>query len=127
MYAKEYADRVAGGVFLIGLAVLFTPLASIVGGWWPGILFVLGASAIARGVAEGQSWYSVSGGIWLIGLGIVFLVGFSLPLLLILLGVTMITGYSLRPGGWTGRKVKIGDDGELVDDDEKRKNDDSLV
>ena len=122
MYSKSYADRVSGAVFLIGLGLMFTPLANIVGGFWPGILFVLGASAIARGVAEGQPWYNVSGGLWLIGLGIVFLIGFSLPLLLILIGLTMLFGYSFKPDAFGGRKAKHDDVY-----DEKPKNDDTIV
>lgn len=97
MYSKSNADRVAGGVFLIGLALLFTSVGSIVGGFFPGILFVIGASAIARGVAEGQQWYNVSGGLWMIGIGLVFLLGFNLPLLLILIGLTMLFGWSFKP------------------------------
>ncbi|MEP7291407.1 MAG: hypothetical protein ABI835_06465 [Chloroflexota bacterium] len=97
MYSKSHADHVSGAVFLIGLGVLFTPLAHIVGGFFPGILFVIGASAIARGVAEGQEWYNVTGGLGMIGLGLVFLLGFNLPLLLILLGLAMLFGYTFKP------------------------------
>lgn len=117
MYAKSYADRVSGAVFLIGLGLLFTSLGNVVGGFFPGILFVIGASALARGMAEGQQWYTVSGGLWMIGLGLVFLWGFSLPLLLIILGLTMLFGYSFKQDGF-GRK-------HTSDDlfDEKPKND----
>ncbi len=103
MYAKSYADRVSGAVFLIGLGLLFTSLGNIVGGFFPGILFVIGASALARGMAEGQPWYTVSGGLWMFGLGLVFLWGFSLPLLLIILGLTMLFGYSFKSDAF-GRK-----------------------
>jgi hypothetical protein len=94
MIDKTRADQVSGGVFLIGLALLF-----ITGYWWPGILFLIGASSMARGVAEGRDWYSIPGGLWMIGLGLVFAFGFSWPLLLILIGVSMIFGQS-----WRGRK-----------------------
>lgn len=119
MYAKSYADRVSGAVFLIGLGLLFTPLGGLVGGFWPGILFVLGASSLARGMAEGLPWYNVSGGLWLIGLGLVFLSGFSLPLLLILVGLTMLFGYSFKPDAFGGRKAKRDDfsDDKLKHDD----------
>ncbi len=107
MYSKSYADRVAGAVFLIGLGLLFTPVANIVGGFFPGILFVIGATTIARGVAEGQPWYEVSGGLFMLGLGLFFLFGFSLPLLLIVLGLMMLFGYTGRSGE---RKSKYDDD-----------------
>ncbi len=106
MYSKSYADRVSGAAFLIGLGVLFTPLGNLVGGFWPGILFVIGASSLARGMAEGLPWYNVSGGLWMIGLGLVFLWGFSLPILLILVGLTMLVGYSFKPNAFGGRKTK---------------------
>lgn len=87
MVSKERGDQVSGGVFLIGLAVLF-----MTGYWWPGVLFVIGASAIARGMAEGKEWYNVPGGLWMIALGIIFAFGFSWPLLLIFIGVSMLFG-----------------------------------
>jgi hypothetical protein len=105
MVSKQHADQIAGGVFFIGLGLLFTDVID----FWPGILFVLGAASLARGMAEGRAWYTVSGGLWLIGLGMVFLFGFSWPLLLILIGASMLVG---RNHGWmcwgedTGEKRK---------------------
>ncbi len=92
MVSKQRADQVSGGVFLIGLGIIFFTHV----GFWPWILFVIGASSMARGMAEGQAWYNVSGGLWLMGLGVVFLLGFSWPLLLILIGATMLMGYSFK-------------------------------
>lgn len=89
---EERVDQVAGGVFLIGLAALF-----MTGYWWPGIMFVIGASSLARGLAEGRAWYSVQGALWTIGIGLLFAVGFSLPLLLILIGISMLLGYTFKP------------------------------
>lgn len=43
MASKSQADQAATGVFLIGLAVLF-----MTGFWWPGMLFVIGFSSMAR-------------------------------------------------------------------------------
>lgn len=117
MYAKSYADRVSGAVFLIGLGLLFTSLGSVVGGFFPGILFVIGASVLARGMAEGQPWQNVSGGLWMIGLGLVFLWGFSLPLLLIIIGLTMLFGYSFKSDAFGRRKTE-----DVFD--EKMKNED---
>ena len=42
MVDKKRSDQAAGGVFLIGLALLF-----MTGYWWPGILFVIGAGILA--------------------------------------------------------------------------------
>ena len=92
MVTKERADQIAGGVFLIGLALLFANVIN----FWPGILFVIGASNIARGMAEGRPWYNISGGVWLLGLGVVFLLNFSWPVILILVGLSMLFGYSVK-------------------------------
>ncbi len=114
MMSKQRADQIAGGVFLIGLGLLFTNVIS----FWPGILFVIGASNIARGMAEGRPWYNVSGGLWLIGLGIVFLFHFSWPMILILIGLSMLFGYSVKD------RRNSYDDGGKLKNDEKLKNDD---
>ncbi len=107
MVSKQRADQIAGGVFLVGLGLLFTGVI----GFWPGILFVLGASSIARGMAEGQAWYNVSGGLWLIGLGLVFLAGFSWPWLLILIGASMLFGFN-----WHDREKRKRKNEELLDE-----------
>ncbi len=96
--SKERADQIAGGVFLIGLALIFATKIS----FFPGILFVIGASSLARGLAEGRQWYSVQGALWMIGLGLLFLLGFNFPLLLILIGLSLLFGFALRPPRWRG-------------------------
>jgi hypothetical protein len=114
MLSKNRADQIAGGVFLIGLGLLFTDVID----FWPGILFVIGAANIARGMAEGRPWYNVSGGLWMIGLGVVFLFNFSWPMILILIGLSMLFGYSIKE-----RHNHYGDD-EKPKNDQKRKHDD---
>jgi uncharacterized membrane protein len=116
MISKERADQIAGGVFLIGLGLLFTNVLP----FWPGILLVIGASAIARGMAEGQAWYNASGGLWMIGLGLVFLLNFSWPVILILIGVTMLFGYNAGCAWWPSEKGKR-------KNDEKAKNSEVIV
>ncbi len=113
MVSKERADQVSGGVFLIGLALLFMGVLP----WWPGIMFVIGAAAIARGVAEGQQWYQVSGGMWMIGIGLVFWFGFSLPLLFILIGLTMLFGFNVKTG-WETHSEKRKNEGKAKNDEQ---------
>lgn len=113
---KERADRISGGVFLIGLAILFLPNGIP---FWPGILFVIGASQIAQGMAEGREWYSMQGALWMIGLGFLFWFGFSLPLLLILIGGSMLLGYHYRPPFMDGEDDP--DEPFIVDEKPKRK------
>lgn len=91
--SHEHAEQIAGGVFLIGLALLFlTPFP-----FFPGILFVIGASSLARGMAEGQEWTSVQGALWMFGLGLLFLVGFNIGLLLVMIGLSMLCGIVFKP------------------------------
>lgn len=99
MKRRRDTDQVAGGIFLIGLALLF-----ITGFWWPGIMFVIGASMIGRSLAEGRQWNANTGALWVIGIGLVFWlpgvlpIGISvLPLLLIGLGLFMLFGGRYRP------------------------------
>lgn len=115
MMTKQRADQIAGGVFLIGLGLLFTNAIS----FWPGILFVIGAANIARGMAEGRAWYNIPGGVWMIGLGFLFLFHFSWPVILILVGVSMLLGYSMKGHYW-----HQGGEGQKAKNEWKRKNDD---
>jgi hypothetical protein len=104
------ADQVSGGVFLIGLAILF-----LTGNWWPGILFVIGTAAIAKNLAQGNDWGGASGGLWLIIVALLFTFGFSLPSLLIFIGMSMLLKYIFQSylPQWGEEK-------------EKRKNEDKL-
>jgi hypothetical protein len=139
MYSRRNANQVSSGVFLIGLALLIANILP----WWPGIMYVIGAAAIAQGLAEGRGWYALQGGLWTIGIGLLFTFHFSLPLLFILLGISVMLGQSRR-GPRHREKAKnddlyeqdaddgqereepyhyeLGDDGEMVKvkNDEKR-------
>ena len=119
MVSRQRGSQISGGVFFIGLGLIFFTHVD----FWPWILFVIGASSIARGMAEGQAWYSISGGLWLFGLGLCFLLGFSWPLLLILIGVTMLIGYNFQ----SSRKHHEDADDYVYEkpkNDDKHKNDD---
>ena len=117
MDKRENAAQVSGGVFLVGIGMLF-----LTGWWWPGVLFVGAATMIARTLAEGRPLRHAKGAFWMIGFGILFsapeLIGTVassfwqfFPLILIVIGLFMVFGGRYRP---------------TVDDydDEKPKNDD---
>lgn len=115
---NKRSEQVAGGVFLIGLALLF-----MTGDFFPGILIVIGLSVLAKGIAEGKQLNEISGWAWLIGLGVVFTLGFSFPLLLIGLGVWMLFGRKHLNGGHWGswhdgdkRKPRRKNDGTTTDE-----------
>lgn len=118
-------NQVSGGVFLIGLALLF-----ITGFWWPGILFVIGVSSIARAVYEEEKhWTQASGGLWMIGLGLLFwlpgLFSFNFfALLLIGVGLFMIFGDEARHNGWSHWNWWCADNGEKPKRDGGKPHDD---
>jgi hypothetical protein len=93
--SKQNSGQVSGAVFIIGLGIIF--LFDFID-VWPGIMFVIGASIIARVMAEGKPWTAATGAFWVIGIGLVFWLGDNLnfgissawPLILILIGVGML-------------------------------------
>jgi len=100
---RDDAGQISGGVFLVGLGLLF-----LTGWWWPGIMFVTAASMIARTIAEGNDPKTATGAFWLIAIGVLFgmpgLIGDIaggfwniFPLILIGIGLFMFFGGQYRP------------------------------
>jgi hypothetical protein len=97
--SKERSDQIFGGLFLIGLALLF-----FTGYWWPGIMFVIGVAMLGRTYAEGKPLTSNGGALVVIAIGALFALGdvFSVvsinwwPLLLIGLGAYLLFGQRQR-------------------------------
>ena len=99
----EKATQVATGIFFVGLGLLF-----LTGWWWPGIMFVMAASILARAVAAGERLQDARGAWWLIGIGVIFgmpgLIGDIagtfwrvFPMILVGMGLFMIFGGKYRP------------------------------
>lgn len=90
---EDRNDKISNAIFLIGLGALF------LGGFpfWPGILFVVGFSSLARGLSEGKTWYAMQGALWTIGIGAMFYFHFSWPIFLIIIGISMLLGRTYRP------------------------------
>lgn len=88
--AKDRAGKLSGAVFMIGLALTLIPGSPI--SFWPGILFVLAATSLASGLGEGNMGSALQGAVWLAGIGLVFALGFSLPLLFLLIGLSSLFG-----------------------------------
>jgi hypothetical protein len=90
--SSEQAHAITGGVWLIGLGVLF-----YTGMWWPGIMFVIGGAMIIEGLARGRGWYAFQGGLWVIAIGVWALFHFHIAVILITLGISAILGALVRP------------------------------
>ena len=91
MSSKTY-QGLSGGIFLIGLGLLF--LTGI--GIWPWILVVIGLSSLPASLAAKKGWYGWQGSLWLIGLAILFWSGHFFPGILILVGLSALGGALTR-------------------------------
>ena len=86
----------SGGVFLIGLAILF-----VTGTIWPGILALLGAMSLLGGFFGGREYHGFAGAVWLIGLAVLFATDTIWPGVLVLAGISAILGAMF--GSFRGR------------------------
>lgn len=84
-------DGMTGGIWLIGLAVLF-----LTGRWWPGILVLVGLSALFSGLAHAKSSAerlgALQGAAWMLGLAVIAAFGWWWPGILVLVGISAVLG-----------------------------------
>jgi hypothetical protein len=83
----------SGGLFLIGIGLIFLLRMP----FFPTILAVLGLSSMLAGFASGRGWQGVQGGIWLVGLFVLFYFDILWPGILILIGISVLIGAITRP------------------------------
>jgi hypothetical protein len=98
---KDQASRIGGAVFLIGLGII-----AWLNYWWPGIMFVIGASLIAHEWMEtgGKIVFSsprIIGAIVVVVIGLAGLIDFNVgqlwPIVLIGIGVALLLGRDVLP------------------------------
>ncbi len=101
------AGQISGGVFLIGLGLMLFGILP----WFPGILYVLGATALVNGFVPGPSRSgALTGAAVLFGLGLMFTVGWwLLPLVVIIIGIRLLMG---KGTGFPFTKGEQGEQGE---------------
>lgn len=92
MSQKKTYESISGGIFLIGLGILF--LTDL--GFWPWILVVIGLSGLPASLAQNRGWYGWQGFLWMLGLAILFASGFFWPGILILVGASMLVAALTR-------------------------------
>jgi hypothetical protein len=80
-------------MFLIGVGLIFLLKMP----FFPTILAVIGLSSILAGLATGRGWQGMQGGVWLVGLFILFYYNVFWPGILIVLGVSVLIGALTRP------------------------------
>jgi hypothetical protein len=116
--AKKTLEGLSGGIMLIGIGVLFL-VDSI--DFWPWILLVVGLAGVPESIAEEGFWAGLQGLIWMGGLAVLFETGAIWPGILILVGLSIMSGALVRPGSYK-RKRMSGPDGpgsDGMDDDEE--------
>jgi hypothetical protein len=90
---KKYYDGLSGGIFLIGLGLLFLVPGL---GIWPWILVVIACSQLPMSLARKQGWMAWQDFVWMVGLALLFASGFFFPGILIVLGVSALLGATTR-------------------------------
>jgi len=103
---SEQHQAILGGIWLIGIGVLFATRF-----WWPGMMFLIGITAVVEGWLNRQTWYGFQGGFWAFFIGVWALTRFSLVFLLVGLGISSIAGALIKPNPFTKPKPFV--DGSL--------------
>ncbi len=95
MTSKRY-HTLSGGIFLIGLGILFLiPNIRV----WPWILVVIGAASLPASLAQNKGWVGWQSFFWLAGLAVLFASGYFWPGILILVGLSILVGGLTRESG----------------------------
>jgi hypothetical protein len=91
-HSSEPLKNLMGGIWLIGLGVLF-----YTGRWWPGILFLVGITMLIEGWIREHFWAGVQAGFWIIFVAVWALFRFSIPFLFVGVGASMILATLVKP------------------------------
>jgi len=88
-FSVEWGGIMAG-IWLIGIAVL-----AVTRWWWPGIMVLIGISALVGGLVAGsreQRWAGIYGAIWMLGIAVIAIFKLWWPGILVLIGLSAIVG-----------------------------------
>jgi hypothetical protein len=101
---KSALEGASGGIFLIGLGILFLSKVE----FFPWILVVIGLAGLPGSVARKGFWAGIQGFIWLTGLAILFATDAIWPGILILVGLSILAGAIVQPPAFEKSKRKRG-------------------
>ena len=105
MGSLRSSEALSGGIFLIGLGIVFLVPGL---GIWPWILAVIGLAGLPAAVARKRGWFGWQGFFWLVGLTVLFATDQFWPGILILAGVSALIGGLTRGTGgspFTGERA----------------------
>ncbi len=88
---RKMGDDLTGGLFLIGLAILF-----LTGTFWPGILVLIGLSGMLSSFGHGKTRDGLSAFVFMSGLALLFATDAFWPGILILIGLLAIIQALIR-------------------------------
>jgi hypothetical protein len=97
---NQQANAITGAVWLLGLAAMFSTHY-----WWPGIMFVIGVSALIEGLARRQGWAALQGSLWAFGIAIWVMMGYGIAILFVILAISVLSNAFLPPA-FLARKPK---------------------
>ncbi len=88
---RRFNKESIGAVWLIGLGILF-----LTRNLFPGILVLIGITAYLNAHADGHNTRGLQPLLFFVGLAVIFSIGFSIPLLLLWLGLTVLINQRWR-------------------------------
>jgi len=89
---QRQANALISGIWLIGLGVLFATRW-----WWPGIMFIIGITAIVQCWVKGHPLYAMHSGFWAIFIGFWAVFKFSMAFFFVGLGAYVILSALFGP------------------------------
>ena len=94
-WTSQRANTVTAGIWLIGIGVLMATRF-----WFPGILLLVGITAIVQGAGRRSGWQSIHSGLWLMLIAAWAMMRFSMSVFFVALGVYVIIAALMRPGSF---------------------------
>jgi hypothetical protein len=101
--SNQQAAAISSAVWLVGIGVLI-----VTGWWWPGIMFLIGISAIVQGFVVGPGWFEFQWGLWALGTGVWALLGYNILVLFCLIALSgLLAAFAKPPKGLAQEFISI--------------------